>query len=376
MNVALIILHADPSRGGAERYTLDLAVALAKRGRHVSVLATSFAEDWPAGVTPVPLVANGLTRAKQYRRFLDAVDAQVAATRYDVVHAMLPVRTCDVYHPHAGLAVEKEQQTGLRLLFNRRRKLMAEVERALLTGPKPPIVLSLSEYVKRDIVRHYPALSDRLVTLFNAVATDYFDPEGNHDHTSVRPGRGIADEEVVALIVAQDFERKGVPQAVAATRRINVDRQPGQPRLRLLVVGKHRPAVDGDVIYAGVNWKVVLFYAAADFFVLPTKHDPCSLVVLEALAMGLPVISTRFNGACEVVADGVHGFVLDDPNDLDALAGAMRKLMDPELRAQMREACLALRPRLSYETHLDDLTRVYERVQATRGPTRSTAPSA
>jgi UDP-glucose:(heptosyl)LPS alpha-1,3-glucosyltransferase len=357
VKVALVILHADPARGGAERYTLDLAAALAKRGHAVSVLAASFAADWPSGVAQIRLDSGGVTRAGQYKRFLDAVDTHVAGTRYDVVHAMLPVRTCDVYHPHAGLAVEKEHQTGLRLAFNYRRKVMADVERTLLAGPRPPVVLSLSEYVKRDIVRHYPDLGERLVTLFNAVDLQRFEPQPPPKSTTP-----------TALIIANDFDRKGLPQVIRAVGRV------GSTRLNLDVVGKEPPGAfdalakdegvaDAVVFWGGVNDPRPR-YAAADFFVLPTKHDPCSLVVLEALAMGLPVISTRFNGATEVMADGVHGFVLDDPADVDALADAMRKLMDPNLRARMREACLALRPALSYETHLDNLQRVYDRVVA------------
>jgi UDP-glucose:(heptosyl)LPS alpha-1,3-glucosyltransferase len=104
------------------------------------------------------------------------------------------------------------------------------------------------------------------------------------------------------------------------------------------------------------------FYRAADFFILPTKHDPCSLVVLEALAMGLPVISTRFNGACEVMTDGKHGFVLPDPSEVAALAGAMRKLMDEQTKMRMSEACLELRPKLSYDNHLRALVNIYEQV--------------
>jgi UDP-glucose:(heptosyl)LPS alpha-1,3-glucosyltransferase len=101
-------------------------------------------------------------------------------------------------------------------------------------------------------------------------------------------------------------------------------------------------------------------YRRADFFILPTHHDPCSLVVLEALVMGLPVISTRFNGACEIMTNGEHGLVLSDPNDIDALAETMKKMLDPQLRFHMSTACLELRPRLSYEHHVDRLIQIYE----------------
>jgi UDP-glucose:(heptosyl)LPS alpha-1,3-glucosyltransferase len=80
--------------------------------------------------------------------------------------------------------------------------------------------------------------------------------------------------------------------------------------------------------------------------------------------MGLPVISTKFNGATEIMTDGVHGYILDDPNDVNALADAMRKMMDPHRRAEMSKACLELRPKLSYEHHLDQLEEIYKVARA------------
>jgi UDP-glucose:(heptosyl)LPS alpha-1,3-glucosyltransferase len=76
--------------------------------------------------------------------------------------------------------------------------------------------------------------------------------------------------------------------------------------------------------------------------------------------MGLPVISTIYNGATEIMTDGVHGFILKDPADIEALAKAMRKMLDPQRRSAMRQACLALRPTLSYEHHLEQLMRIYD----------------
>ena len=95
MKIALVILHADPARGGAERYTVDLAAALARRGHAVRVLAASFADEVPAPMR-VPIGARAVTRSKRYVRFIAAVDAHVERAGYDIVHAMLPVRRCDV----------------------------------------------------------------------------------------------------------------------------------------------------------------------------------------------------------------------------------------------------------------------------------------
>jgi UDP-glucose:(heptosyl)LPS alpha-1,3-glucosyltransferase len=181
----------------------------------------------------------------------------------------------------------------------------------------------------------------------------------------------------LALMIAQDFQRKGLREAIAALAAVQCEEG---LRPRLLVVGKQDARayrrlaqslnVADRVIFAGPTEDSAGFYQGADFFVLPTHHDPCSLVVLEALAMGLPVISTRRNGACEVMADGRHGFVLPDPADIPALAGAMRRMLDPQLRQSMAQACLELRSRLCSDFHVEQLLGLYQRVLCQRGAVR------
>ena len=121
-------------------------------------------------------------------------------------------------------------------------------------------------------------------------------------------------------------------------------------------------------LFAGPTQDTYAFYRAADLFVLPTWHDPCSLVVLEALAMGLPTITTAQNGASEVIEEGRHGYLLRDPGDVDGLARGMTRLLDDSTRRAQREACLALRPRLSYERHLDRVEALYQRAAGSKTP--------
>jgi UDP-glucose:(heptosyl)LPS alpha-1,3-glucosyltransferase len=222
-------------------------------------------------------------------------------------------------------------------------------------------------------VRKYFQLpDDRLATLFNAVDLAKYDPAGRPQAgADVRRKFSLPTDRIVALMVAQDFARKGLREAIAGLAAVADD------RLTLLVVGKPDPRayrqiaremkVEDRVIFAGATADPHAFYAAADFFVLPTRHDPCSLVVLEALAMGLPVISTKQNGACEIMTPGEHGFVLQNADDAPGLEAAMRALLDPAERARMRENCLALRSRLAYDAHMDALLRVYNSIIAASG---------
>lgn len=381
MKIALVILHADPAKGGAEGYTVNLAASLKRRGHNVFLLATTFAES--AGVVGnVELGRAGLTRRARYRSFVDSLEAHLAAgARYDVVHAIAPVWRCDLYHPQAGLSAEAIatghlRYTGLRRPLDRlatginpKRQFVAAVERDLLThAGSPTRVLCVSELVKETARRHYGLPEDRLVTLFNAIDPARFDPAAKPGAgAAVRAQLGLAPDAVVALIVAQDFRRKGVGPAIEALARVD------DPRLVLVVLGKPDPrefralavtrGVAHRVVFAGPAVDTYPYYQAADLFVLPTWHDPCSLVVLEALAMGLPTITTAQNGAHEVIDEGVHGFTLASPADVDGLAARMRDLIPAGRRAPMRDACLALRPRLSWEAHLDQVEALYREVR-------------
>jgi UDP-glucose:(heptosyl)LPS alpha-1,3-glucosyltransferase len=379
MHVALIIFRADPQRGGAERYTADIAAALVARGHQVDLLSTHFGPPIP-GVNFVSLSGAAPTKAGQYRAFLNSLDEHLASKRYNVVHSMLPVRRCDIYHPHAGMA-KAALQTHLaretvpaRALasfanrLNRKRRLYAQVEVELLHSPAKPIVLCLSDYVKEMILKHYDDIGDQLVKLFNATNLSDFDPARHvAARQTIRQKFNISPDATVALMIAQHFERKGLAEVIAATHRLWQQSPANAPTI--LVVGQDDPArsrlharrlgIADRVIFAGPTDRSADFYAAADFFVLPTRHDSCSLVVLEALAMGLPVISTVFNGACEIMTDGRHGFVLSDPTDVTALTEAMSRLLDPIERQRMRQSCLDLRPSLSFETHLRRLEDIY-----------------
>src|SRR5207302_5251159 len=126
--------------------------------------------------------------------------------------------------------------------------------------------------------------------------------------------------------------RKGLRYAVAAVEACE------DLKIRLLVAGR------GDqtryrserVRFLGEIADLRPIYAAADIFILPTIYDPFSNACLEALASGLPVITTHANGFSEVIEDGVHGTIVDLANDLLGLRDAIRFWSDLSRRALAR----------------------------------------
>lgn len=374
MRVLLAILKAEVARGGAERYTRDLASALVRRGVSVATAAAAFDADWP-GERHL-LESRALTRVGAYGRFLQRLDRLVDGDRFDIVHAMLPVRRCDVYHPHAGVAAEPKRWGPVEH-FNRRRRAMLLAERDLILGPEPPITVSLSNYVLRRFRSVYPGAASEVV--LNGIDLTRFDPtltELQELRRTLRQTWQIDEDDFVVLAIAQDFLRKGIPAALEAMSILRSRASEVGRRVKLVVVGRddrkamqnlmRRVSDEPGVCFAGATDDPRGWYLAADLFLLPTYHDPCSLVVIEALAMGLPVVSTVFNGACEYMTDGVHGRVLQEVEPRAIARAVAEFAADPQRLAASREACRALRPRLSAERHLDRILGVYEQARLER----------
>jgi UDP-glucose:(heptosyl)LPS alpha-1,3-glucosyltransferase len=111
----------------------------------------------------------------------------------------------------------------------------------------------------------------------------------------------------------------------------------------------------------------------------PTFYDPCSLVALEAMACGVPLITTRYNGASEFLSSGFEGLVIDDPHNHEALARSMRQLFDPRRRAACSEAARRAAASWTFEHHYQRLLQVFREAAAgfaTHSHPRLATPSA
>jgi UDP-glucose:(heptosyl)LPS alpha-1,3-glucosyltransferase len=121
-----------------------------------------------------------------------------------------------------------------------------------------------------------------------------------------------------------------------------------------------RLGLEGRVTFLGGMQDVADLYAAADVFVLPTLYDPFSNACLEAMAAGLPVITSRANGASELIEEGVEGFVLDDPTDAGAIAKAILAVGDGAARQAMGAAARRKAEGHPFDVHLDRLLTLIE----------------
>ena len=382
MRIALVIERMDPARGGREASTAQIAAHLARRGHDVTVICRRGA--WRSeGVQVQQLGRRGLLRFQRVRNFV--ADAAEAAARggFDVVHATLPVPGADVYQPRGGtvpgqIAASRRRRGMLGEVaaalepFNRVRGLLGRLERRLVQDPGV-WCLPVSEMVAEELREHL-GRTENVRVVYNAVDLPAVDARQRADwRQEVRYRLGVGADEPVFITVARNFPLKGVAQAIRAFERWH--HAPPGSNGRLIVVGQDSPEgyqrmaslrdVGRLVVFVPPTDEVFRWYAAADVCVLLSWYDPCSRVVLEAARWGIPSITTAYNGAAEILADG-GGIVVPSPRDIRAVADAMAELADPQARAARSRACLAVADRLAMDRHVDELLAVYQQVKRRR----------
>lgn len=379
MRIGLVIESLDAWRGGAETSTGQFINHLLGAGVELDLFTRSRQPSFP-GCTIHAIRVSGRSRWRGTVGFLGRAALAAAEVGPDVLHAMVPCPTADIYEPRGGMVAETmERNVAVRksrlgraaksaLLWTslRQRALLRAEDRLLRRNP-PPTVVAISAYVARQVKTHYGLNADRVRVIFNGIDPDETTSEGRaRNRREVRATFSIPGAAYVMVVVAHNFKLKGLACAIDALARLSAV---GEADPILLIVGRGKPnrykhqadrlGISNRVRFVGTTDRISAFYHAADVLVHPTFYDPCSRVVLEALAVGLPCITTRWNGAAEMMEDGKHGFVIDSPHDVASLTRAMNQLGDPAFRARCSRAAASLGPGITMRSHAEGILALY-----------------
>jgi len=382
VRIGFQIERLDPSRGGAETYVHRFARDLLAAGHEVHVFAADF-EEAPEGAILHHVLQRGLTRPERDVRFARAVAKATRRADLDVAVAVGRTFGASVLQPHGGTLPGSRRQNRLRLRpawlaglkqasdwLNPRIRVQAWIERCQYQADPPPDVVAISRMVQRDMQAFYGVPEARLHLVYNGVDTGRFSPSACEAvRDEARRAWDLAPEETCFLMVAHNPKLKGLRELLEAAARL--DRSDAW---RIVVVGRARArrfreqaarlGIGDRLLWPGPMDDILPAYAACDAYVQPTWYDPCSLVVLEALACGRPVVTSRFNGASELMEDGREGYVLDSPTKIDRLADALRRLQDPDLRRPMGEMAREVAEQHTIEQNFREMMAVFETAAA------------
>jgi UDP-glucose:(heptosyl)LPS alpha-1,3-glucosyltransferase len=384
MNIAFCYESVLPSRGGCETYIASLARRLVADGHQVHLYACRWDESaLPAGLHYHRLAVPRGPRFLRPWHFGAACVRALRGEDHLVSIGFDKTWGQDILYPQGGLHAASAAGNLRKHPAGWRRRLarlvkgvdpahwsFTALERRQYLGPNRPLIVAISDMVRRHFTKYHGIDESDLRVLHCAIDLGRF-PEQDRLRRRLewRQRWAIGPAETVALFAAMNCRLKGLEPLLHAVRLLPAERQ-----FRLAVVGSPRTAgwerlarrlgIADRVRFLGYCADMRDSYFGADFLAHPTFYDPCSLVVLEALACGLPVITTRFNGASEFLSPPREGYVISDPHDHARLAWCLTQLLDPGRRGACAQAARRTAAQWTFEHHYRQLLQIFTEAAA------------
>jgi len=342
MRVA-ITYHGCHRRGGVERVMLECVNFMAARGHETHALARNWDDEAVSPhvqrqeleyLSPFPAFALPAYRRAVTREVagivppVDVVAGFGAGAPPGAVVWMQSVHRAWIEKARASRPLSGR----LRQRINPFHPVALAMERRQLVGREYARLIALTPEVKADINRLYDVPNQDIDVLPNGYSAAEFHPGNAELREAMRARLGFRAEDRVVLFVANELERKGFRPLLQAISSLH------DSSVRVLAVGGFRDSearrevsrlgLDSQVVLTGGTSDVADYYAAADVFALPTKYEAWGLVIVEALASGLPVLTTHLAGASVAVRNGDTGVLVNDPADSSEIANGLHSLLN------------------------------------------------
>ncbi len=292
--------------------------------------------------------------------------------RFDIIQSHDKTLYQDIYRAGDGCHIEWLRQRWLRtglagklsIVFNPYHWLVLSLERMIFRGHRYKKILAISDLVKKNIIENYRVPAPDIEVIYNGVDLEKFHPDNKIKYrSSIRKQHGLSESDFVVLFVGSGFERKGVKYLIQAVEALSAP-------VSVLIVGKgpeekfKNPGGRQKIVFCGPRRDIEKYYAASDVFVFPSIYEPFGNVHLEALASGLPVITTQNSGAAEIIRQGVNGFVVERPEDYRAIADKIRMLTEGNKRESMSLEARSLAEKFTFKRYTDEIMKLYNGVIA------------
>ena len=334
--------------GGAERYLSRLVTRL----RDLDYQCNLLCESWDQPDSPFNQIRQIEVRGFRHtapENFANGVN-RIPRRELGVVFSLERGITAPIYRAGDGVHrqwLRRKARDHFKLKVRNALSLKNHVIHAMEKQTFQPlvtgVVIANSEMVKEEILIDTQFPEERIVVIPNGVDAEYF---GSGSRDAGRSALGWSDEEYVCLLVGRGALRKGHEQARQVVEKVGNG-------VRLAIIDSPPSCSIPDV------------YAAADVFLFPTMYDPFANVTLEAMAGGLPVITTRSNGAKQVIEHGRNGFLVDHADSIDEMASLVKELRQDSTRSDMASAARQTAAACTWENHLQATLKVIQAADAT-----------
>ena len=354
--------------GGGEQFASEITERLA---RNENFEIHVFANKWIARSSRITFHKVPIIRFPRFLRplsFAWFASRMIDPINFDLVHTHEWIAKCDVFSvhavPHAGWVREVRKKSFS--LFDYARSF---VEQKAIENGSTTRFLPVSTIALEAFRREYATLPGRWQVLAPGVDVARFcTPNRDACRTEIRGRYGIGASDTLLLFVGMNFEVKGLDIVIAAVAKAR-SIQP-EANIRLLVVGRGDEGKYGKmaqsmgiadaVTFAGTQVDgLERYYRAADIFIMLSKFDTFGMVVLEAMAAGLPVIVSSNVGAKDLVDEGINGFILPVHQEVDSAANYIARLSNTQQRVTMGAAAAQTATMHDWDKLAEDLEQIY-----------------
>ncbi|HZK82785.1 MAG TPA: glycosyltransferase family 4 protein [Humisphaera sp.] len=334
-------------KGGVERVAFECARYLSDRNHDVTVLADEWERDetrpiryrhvsaaaWPHFRRPTAFFRNATKTLLELSGSFDALATYGCVCPTGGVYWVQSVHAAWMEHSRRlrpSLSMIRWKQR-----LNPIHACLLRLEQKHLGERRYKKLIALTDDVRDDLTRYYGVPAEDVIVLPNGFAASEFNLEQRGQlRAEMRRRLGYGPTDHIVIFVANELERKGFGPLLRAIERT------GDARLKLLAVGRlnanaysaeiGKLGLADRVQFSGPTAGVMSYYAAADAFALPTQYEAWGMVIVEAMACGLPVIASRLAGAAVAVKEPANGYLLNDPGDVEEITGKLRKLLAGE----------------------------------------------
>ncbi len=378
MKIALI--HKKyTTHGGTERYMVGFSKFLVKKGHEVHVITGSIDENSKIEDINYHLVsAWGKHLGIDKYIFAHSAKREVKKHDFDIIQSFSRLGFGDVIRIGGGchqVFLNKYLSSLENPLYRYKKKIEYKLSlqdfftryyeaKDFEKGNYKKIV-AVSQMVKDDIIKIYDVPSDDIIVNHNGVDINKFHPDNkNKFYRKIREKYDLSEDDYVLLFLGTGFKRKGLKYVLEALKNIK--------KAKLMIVGKgdidrfKSKAKELSVIdrcrFIGPVREVEKYYVAANVFVFPSTYDPCANVTLEAMASGLPVITTADNGASGVIENGKNGFILNQPDNIKKMSEYLKTLEKNDLRKNFSKNARDKMTKHSKEDNYQKLLDIYIKI--------------
>lgn len=350
MRIAVVRRKYSLSGGGAERYCVGLVRQFQALGQQVTVVGETIDERLRDEVEFVPVRVNHATSWTKNLSFAAGAAAALARGRFDVSLGLSHTAAVDVFRVTDRLQAHwlgvyyRHPLNRFVQRLNPRHRAVLALERSIYRSSSVRRVITESRLDQRLLAQYYGVPAEKVRTVYDGVDTNLFHPGVRQHGPALRAELGLGNEPLL-VFASMDFEGKGLGPLLEAVAGLEAR------ATRLVVVGRGRQGrfarrarqlgIADRVLFTGRRGDIERFFGAGDLLVLPTLYEPFGLVHLEALACGLPVITTATAGAADIIDVGHNGYVIPHAFAVAQLRETIDQHLglSPEVREAMSRCC-------------------------------------